>query len=256
MEVKLTAASSDLHSGYFGGTVANPANELCKLLGSLVDSDGRITVDGFYDDVVPLSQRERDEWAKLPFDEAVYAKELGVPQTFGEKGYTSTERRWARPTCDINGLTSGYQGPGAKTVLPCVASAKVSMRLVPNQDPQRVVKGFEATLRARCPKSVRLEVTAHSTTPAVLVPTDSKAIQLAAEALEAGFGKKPAFMREGGSIPVVQMFKKELGIDTLLVGFGLPDDQIHAPNEKFDLDALHRGTRTCAALYERLKELD
>ena len=255
MEVKITSANTDLHSGLFGGTVANPANELCKLLGSLVDADGRVTVEDFYDDVTPLTKQERDEWAKLPFDEAAYAKELGVPQTFGEKGYTSTERRWARPTCDINGLTSGYQGPGAKTVLPCEASAKVSMRLVPGQDPEKIVKAFEKTLRDRCPKHVRMEITCHSTTPAVLVPTNSKAIQLAAEALELGFGKKPAFMREGGSIPVVQMFKQELNIDTLLIGFGLPDDQIHAPNEKFDLDCLRLGTRTCAALYDKLAML-
>jgi acetylornithine deacetylase/succinyl-diaminopimelate desuccinylase-like protein len=255
MQLKMTAASGDLHSGYFGGTVANPANELCKLLGSLVDAEGRITIDRFYDDVRPLTERERQEWAALPFNEDAYVRELGAPSTFGEKGFSSIERRWARPTCDINGLTSGYQGPGAKTVLPCEASAKVSMRLVPDQDPDKIAKAFEATLRARCPKHVRLEITGHSGTAPVLVPTDSKAIGLAAEALEVGFGKRPIFMREGGSIPVVNMFKQELGMDTLLVGFGLADDNIHAPNEKFDLDALHAGTRTCAALYERLAQL-
>jgi acetylornithine deacetylase/succinyl-diaminopimelate desuccinylase-like protein len=252
LEVKMSAASSDLHSGYFGGTVANPANELCKLLGSLVEADGHVTIDGFYDDVRPLTPQERAEWAKLPFDENEYASELGAPALFGEKGFTSLERRWARPTCDINGLTSGYQGPGAKTVLPCEASAKISMRLVPDQDPVKIIEGFEVTLRERCPRHVRLEIGQHSSTPAVLVPTDSKAIALAAEALEIGFGKRPTFMREGGSIPVVHLFKKELGIDTLLVGFGLADDNIHAPNEKFDLDALYGGTRTCAALYAKL----
>jgi acetylornithine deacetylase/succinyl-diaminopimelate desuccinylase-like protein len=252
MEVKITAANRDLHSGLFGGTVANPANELCKLLGSLVDADGRVAVEGFYDDVVPLTDKERREWANLPYDEKAYAAELNVPKIFGEKGYSTLERRWARPTCDINGLTSGYQGPGAKTVLPCEASAKVSMRLVPNQDPERIVAAFEKTLRARCPDHVRLQVHCHSHTPAVLVPTDSHAIKLAAEAIEIGFGKRPTFMREGGSIPVVNMFKTELGIDTLLLGFGLADDNVHAPNEKFDLDALHSGTRTAAALYERL----
>ena len=253
--VKLTAAKTDLHSGLFGGTVANPADELCKLLGTLHDADGRVTVEGFYDDVLPLTKEERDEWAKLPWDDGRYVRELGVPKTFGEKGYSSLERRWARPTFDINGLTSGYQGPGAKTVLPCEASAKVSMRLVPNQDPDKIVAGFEKTLRDRCPDHVKLELHCHGGTPAVLVSRDSRAIQLAGEAIEVGFGKKPTFMREGGSIPVVNLLKRELGIDTLLIGFGLEDDNVHAPNEKFDLDALHAGTRTAAALYERLGAL-
>lgn len=253
--VKVTAANTDLHSGLFGGTVANPANELCKLLASLHDADGRVTIDSFYDDVVPLTQKERDEWAKLPWNETDYAKQLGAPKIYGEKGYSSLERRWARPTCDINGLTSGYQGPGAKTVLPCEASAKVSMRLVPNQDPEKIAAGFEKTLRSRLPDHVRLELHCHGRAPAVLVPTDSKAMQLAAEALEVGFGKRPTFMREGGSIPVVHLFKQELGIDTLLLGFGLDDDNVHAPNEKFDLDALHGGARTAAALYEKLAKL-
>jgi succinyl-diaminopimelate desuccinylase len=255
MEVKVTATNRDLHSGLFGGTVANPANVLCKLLGSLHDDNGRVTIDGFYDQVVPLTQAERDEWARLPWNETNYALSLGAPKIWGEAGYSSLERRWARPTCDINGLTSGYQGPGAKTVLPCEASAKVSMRLVPNQDPIRIVEAFETTLHARCPDTVRLEVRCHSHTPAVLVSRDSRAIQLAGEAIQVGFGKRPTFMREGGSIPVVNMFKQELGIDTLLIGFGLEDDNVHAPNEKFDLDALHSGTRTAAALYERLGSL-
>ena len=255
MQVKMTAADRDLHSGFFGGTVANPANELCKLLGTLVDENGRVTISGFYDDVIEPTPQDRQAWAKLPWDEPRYAKDLGAPGTLGEKGYWSLERRWVRPTCDINGLTSGYQGPGAKTVLPSEASAKVSMRLVPAQDPVKVAKAFEATLRSRCPDHVRLEVHCHSHTPAVLVPTDGKAMQLAAEAVEMGFGKRPVFIREGGSIPVVQLMKQELGIDTLLLGFGLEDDNVHAPNEKFDLDALHAGTRTAAALYEKLAGL-
>jgi acetylornithine deacetylase/succinyl-diaminopimelate desuccinylase-like protein len=252
MEVKVTAANRDLHSGLFGGTVANPANVLCKLLGSLHDENGRVTIEGFYDDVSTLTQTERDEWAKLPWSESNYALELGAPKIWGEAGYSSLERRGARPTCDINGLTSGYQGPGAKTVLPAEASAKVSMRLVPNQDPVKIVEAFETTLHARCPDTVRLEIHCHSHTPAVLVPRDSKAIQLAAEAVEIGFGKAPTFIREGGSIPVVSLFKQELGIDTLLLGFGLDDDNVHAPNEKFDLDALQKGTRTAAAVYAKL----
>ncbi|HYO10398.1 MAG TPA: dipeptidase [Tepidisphaeraceae bacterium] len=253
--VKLTAARGDLHSGLFGGTVANPADALCKLLGTLHDENGRVAIDGFYDGVVELTPQERAEWAALPWDDARYVQELGAPKTWGEKGYTTLERRWARPTLDINGLTSGYQGPGAKTVLPSEASAKVSMRLVPNQDPDKIIAAFEKTLRDRCPDHVKLELHCHGGTPAVLVPTDGRAIQLAADAIHAGFGKRPTFMREGGSIPVVNMLKQELGIDTLLIGFGLEDDNVHAPNEKFDLDALHNGTRTCAALYEKLAAL-
>ena len=253
--VKVTSAKTDLHSGLFGGTVANPANVLCKVLGSLHDENGRVTVENFYDDVVEVTPQERAEWAKLPWDDKRYEQELNVPKVWGEKGYTTLERRWARPTLDINGLTSGYQGPGAKTVLPAEASAKVSMRLVPNQDPAKIRAAFERTLRSRVSDRVKLELHSHSGTPAVLVRTDSKAVQLAAEAIEAGFGKRPTFMREGGSIPVVGMFKNELGVDTLLLGFGLDDDNVHAPNEKFDLEALHNGTRTAAALFEKLKSL-
>src|SRR4051794_24768774 len=224
MEVKITAANHDLHSGLFGGTVANPANELCKLLGSLHDENGRVMIDGFYDDVAALTQPERDEWAKLPWDDKRYEMDLNLPKVFGEKGYATLERRWARPTCDVNGLTSGYQGPGAKTVLPCEASAKVSMRLVPNQDPAKIEAAFERTLRSRCPGDVRIEFHCKGGNPAIVVPRDSKAIQLAAQAIEIGFGTPPVFMREGGSIPIVSTFKAELGVDTLLLGFGLEDD--------------------------------
>jgi acetylornithine deacetylase/succinyl-diaminopimelate desuccinylase-like protein len=255
MEVKLTGADHDLHSGLYGGAVPNPANVLCELLATLHDADGRVTIPGFYDDVVPLTDTERAMWRQMPFDEQALKRELNVSGFFGERGYTTLERKWARPTCDINGLTSGYQGPGAKTVIASTASAKVSMRLVPNQDPQAIAKAFERAIMDRCPKHTRIEVTTHSYTGPVLLPIDSKPTQLAARAVEKGFGVKPAFMREGGSIPVSLLLKKELGIDTLFVGFGLPDDRVHSPNEKFDLDALHKGTRTAAALYDELKGL-
>jgi acetylornithine deacetylase/succinyl-diaminopimelate desuccinylase-like protein len=255
MEVIFTGPAYDLHSGLFGGTVANPANALARVLGTLVDEDGRVTIEGFYDDVIKLTPDERAAWAQLPFDEKAYLAEIGPTELFGEKDFTTLERKWARPTCDINGLTSGYQGPGAKTVLPAAASAKVSMRLVPNQDPAKIAAAFERTIRERAPSSVRVEVITHSMTSAVLVPHQSPGVQLAAEALQIGFGVKPTFMREGGSIPVVSLFKTELNVDTLLVGFGLPDDRVHSPNEKFDLDALHGGTRTAAALYEKLSKL-
>ena len=256
-EVIVTGPSHDLHSGMFGGSVPNPANVLCELLATLHDKDGRVNVPGFYDDIRPLSDAERMEWAKLRFDDAKSRRETGIPAEMGEAGFTTLERRWARPTLDINGLTSGYQGPGAKTIIPSRASAKASMRLVPNQDPAKVFAAYERALRERCPRTVKLEVNAlgHGA-PAVLVPPESPAMRLAAEAVDAGFGKRPTIIREGGSIPIVALIKSVLGMDTLLVGFGLPDDRVHSPNEKFDLDALHRGTRTAAVLYERLSRLE
>ena len=254
-EVFLTGPSHDLHSGMFGGAVPNPANALCELLATLHTSDGRVNVPGFYDDVRPLEDSERSAWAELPFDERQFKRELNLNELVGEAGYANLERRWARPTCDINGLTSGYQGHGAKTIIPAKASAKVSMRLVPDQDPVKVVEAFERAMRERCPKGVTIEFARHGLAGPVRVPPDSAAMRLAAEAVEAGFGNKPTLVREGGSIPVVALIKQVLGIDTLLVGFGLPDDRVHSPNEKFDLDALHRGTRTAAVLYDKLARL-
>lgn len=254
-EVFLTGPSHDLHSGMYGGAVPNPANALCELLATLHDKDGRVNIPGFYDDVVPLTASERADWAKLPLDEQAYMKNLDVPSLNGEAGYTTLERCWGRPTCDINGMTSGYQGHGAKTIIPSTASAKVSMRLVPSQDPAKIVEAFETTLRQRVAKNVKIEFARHGGSPASIVPREGKAMQLAVEAVKAGFGKAPTLIREGGSIPVVGLIKRELGIDTLLVGFGLPDDRIHSPNEKFDLDALYCGTRTAAVLYEKLSKL-
>jgi acetylornithine deacetylase/succinyl-diaminopimelate desuccinylase-like protein len=255
MEVILTAADHDLHSGMFGGAVPNPANVLCKLMATLHDEKGRVTVPGFYDDVADLAPREREEFARLPFDEGQFKKELNLTDLMGEAGYTTLERRWARPTCDINGLTSGYQGPGAKTVIASKASAKVSMRLVPNQDPAKIEAAFTKAMRDRCPKGVTIEFLSHGGSPGLLVPMDGRAMELAGNAIERGFGKKPVFMREGGSIPILGLIKKELGLDTLLVGFGLPDDRAHSPNEKFDLDAFYAGIRTAAALYDELSRL-
>jgi len=255
MEVILRAADHDLHSGLFGGAAPNPANVLCQLLATLHDQDGRVNIPGFYDQVLALSEDERQMWAKLPFDEKKMGEELKVSSLAGEAGYTVLERLWARPTCDINGLSSGYQGPGAMTVIASKAMAKVSMRLVPRQDPIAVRDAFTTAMRERCPKNVSLEVICHSHAPAVLVPMHSPAMELAAEAVEIGFGKRPTLIRGGGSVPVVELIKSVLGIDTLLIGFGLPDNRVHSPNEKFDLDGLHQGARTAAALYERLARL-
>jgi acetylornithine deacetylase/succinyl-diaminopimelate desuccinylase-like protein len=255
MEVFITGPAYDLHSGVFGGSVPNPANVLVELLATLHTPDGRVNIPGFYDEVQELSPAERAATAKLPFDDQQCLRELGLAGLAGEPGYTTLERRWARPTCDINGLTSGYQGPGAKTIIPAKASAKVSMRLVPHQDPRKIEAAFEQAMRERCPKSVKIEFGRHGASPGVLVPFDSPAVRLAASAIRTGFGVDPVFMREGGSIPVVGQIKSILGADTLLVGFGLPDDRVHSPNEKFDLEALHQGTRTAAALYEELTRL-
>ncbi len=252
MEVFLTGASHDLHSGLYGGAVPNPANVLCELLATLHDAEGRVSITGFYEDVIPLSAAEREAWARLPFDEAGLMRELGLSALSGEAGYSTLERRWARPTCDINGITAGYHGHGAKTVIASKASAKVSMRLVPGQEPAKIQAAFEKTLRERCPKNVKIEFAQHGLSAAVLVEMDSPAMKLAARAVEIGFGAKPVMMREGGSIPVVGLIKAALGIDTLLVGFGLPDDRVHSPDEKFDLDGLYHGTRTAAALYAEL----
>lgn len=255
MEVFITAADHDLHSGMFGGAVPNPANVLCELMATLHDKNGRVNLPGFYDDVAELTPREREEFARLPFDEAEFKKELKLTELYGEAGFTTLERRWARPTSDINGLTSGYQGHGAKTVIASKASAKVSMRLVPNQNPKKIEGAFIRALSERCPKGVTIEIESHGASPGLLVPIDGRAMELAANAIERGFGKKPVFMREGGSIPILGLIKQELGLDTLLIGFGLPDDRVHSPNEKFDLDAFYAGTRTAAALYDELSRL-
>jgi acetylornithine deacetylase/succinyl-diaminopimelate desuccinylase-like protein len=254
-EIFLEGPNHDLHSGLYGGAAPNPANVLAELLASLHDSQGRVNIPGFYDDVVPLSKQERELWAKLPFSESELAKHLGVSELSGEPGYTALERKWARPTCDVNGLTAGYQGAGAKTVIASKASAKVSMRLVPNQDPAKIRKAFEQAIAQRCPKNIKLHFENYGLAEAMLTPLDSPAVKLAAEALKIGFGTEPTFMREGGSIPVVSVIKKTLGIDSVLVGFGLPDDRPHSPNEKFDLSAFFGGSRTAAALYERLASL-
>jgi acetylornithine deacetylase/succinyl-diaminopimelate desuccinylase-like protein len=254
MEVFLKGADHDLHSGVYGGAVPNPANALCQLLATLHDQQGRVNIPGFYDDVLAISDAERAQWRKLPFDDEAFKKELSLQTLTGEAGYSTIERKWARPTCDINGLTSGFQAQGAKTIIPSLASAKLSMRLVPNQDPAKIQAAFEQTLRDRCPAGVSITFKQHGLADPVLIPIDSDAMKRAADALRIGFKTEPAFMREGGSIPVVGLIKSILGIDTLLLGFSLPGNRIHSPNENFDLDALHNGTRSAAALYQSLRD--
>ena len=251
-EIVVQGAKTDLHSGTFGGSVANPLNALAKILASLTGPDGRILIPGFYDDVRPLEAWERAEFAKLPFSESDFQAGLGVPSLEGEAGYTTLERRWARPTCDVNGLSGGYQGPGPKTVLPCQASAKLSFRLVPDQAPKDIARRFREHVASACPPGVTFEVIEHSGAPAVLVAVDTPGVHAAVRAIEAGFGTKPVFMREGGSIPVVGLFKQALGVDTLLLGWGQNDDNLHGPNEKFSLADFHRGIKASAHLLAEL----
>jgi succinyl-diaminopimelate desuccinylase len=254
-ELQLQGPNRDLHSGTFGGAVVNPANALVDMLAALRTKDGRVAIDGFYDDVVPLTDRERAEFASLPFDEAEFAKQLGVSAVGGEPDYTTLERRWARPTYDINGLTSGYQGEGAKTVLPAKASAKFSFRLVPNQQPEKITAALTAALQRLCPPGIDMRLIDFHGAPGVMVPLDSPFIAAAQRAIETGFGTRPVFIREGGSIPVVATFRQLLEVDTLLLGWGLDDDNTHSPNEKFSLADFHRGIRASAQLWEEIGKL-
>lgn len=253
-QIDLIGTKTDLHSGSFGGAVVNPAFALCKMLSKMKDPGGRVAIPGFYDDVRRLTPRERKEYAKLRFSEEKFRREVGAPQLFGEKGYTTPERLWARPTFEINGLSSGFTGEGAKTVIGASAMAKVSMRLVPDQDPDKVAILFEKHLKKICPKSVRLKVTRMHGGKPWIAPIDHPAIQAASRALKKGFGKRPVFTREGGSIPVVATFAELLKVPSVLLGIGLPDECAHAPNEKLDLENYQGGIRTAAYLWTELQQ--
>ncbi len=251
-EIRLRGPQQDLHSGTFGGGVTNPANVLARLLASLTDAEGRIAIPGFYDRVVPLTDREREEFARLPFDEAKFKQQLGVDGLTGEVGFTTLERRWARPTCDVNGLWSGYQGEGAKTVLPAKAGAKVSFRLVPDQDPHELTTTLQRHLASQLPPGIKLELVDFHGAPGIVFALDSPYMQAASNAIETAFGTRPVFIREGGSIPIVGTFARELGADVLLLGWGLDDDNTHSPNEKFSLGDFHRGIAASAKLWAEL----
>ena len=255
LDVTLTGPSHDLHSGAYGGAAPNPANILCQIIASLHNDDGTVNLDGFYDNVAVVDDNERKLMAAVGFDEKKWLDEIKVPFAGGDSKYSVLERITSRPTLDVNGLTAGYQGAGAKTVIASVASAKVSMRLVPNQDPEKIKAAFEKAIRDRAPKNVTIKIESFGLAPAVMTPIDSPATKLAADAIELGFGKRPVFSRGGGTIPVSAAIKTVLGCDALFVGFGLPDDRIHSPNEKFDLEMFEKGTRTAAALYEKLAAL-
>ena len=251
-EVILTGPRQDLHSGVFGGAIANPINVLSKLIGSLHDAAGHIQIPSFYADVVELTAQERENFAALPFSEAEFCQSIGVSGTCGEAGFTTLERRWARPTCDVNGITGGYQGEGPKTIIPARASAKITCRLVPNQNAHDVLSNLEGFLRNQLPPGISMEFRSFHGAPAAMCDLNSPYMAAARRAVATGFGKEPVLMREGGSIPVVGSLKQILGIDTLLLGWGQNTDNLHSPNERFSLEAYQQGICASAALWEEL----
>ena len=252
MQIDLAGPDKDLHSGSFGGSVHNPIQALAEIIAQLHDKNGRVTIPGFYDDVRPLSKKERAAYKKLPWSDRNYAKELGVKSLYGEKGFTTLERLWARPTLECNGIWGGFTGEGAKTVLPSKASAKISMRIVPDQSSAKVARLFERHVRKLTPKTVTVTMqNLHGGEPAI-TPIDSPGVQAAVAALEKGFGKKPLYQRDGGSIPIVVQFKRLLGADTVLLGFGLPEENAHAPDEFLNLGNFFGGIKTSAHFFEEL----
>lgn len=249
VEVKLTGPDRDLHSGMYGGGIHNPLNALAKMIAGLHDENHRVTIPGFYDNVIDLTQEERDTFAALPFDSKEWGKSVGVDHTKTEAGYTAYEGTSARPTLDVNGIWGGYQGEGAKTVLPSYAAAKISMRLVPNQQPDEITKKIQAYFEQNVPDTMKLEFKDLHGGKGAIVDTRHPAMQAAAKALHDTYGKKPFFTRSGGSIPVVAEFKEILGLDTVLMGFGLDEDAIHSPNESFGMDRFREGILSAIRFY-------
>ena len=252
MEVHVTGPNRDLHSGVFGGAVENPANALANIIAKLKDDDGVIQIDGFYDDVEEMTSEMRDAYSKLPHNDTTYMSDLGITELHGEKGYSTLERASARPTLDVNGIWGGYQKEGAKTVLPSKAGAKISMRLVPNQDPQKIARLFKEYVKSIAPDSVTVEVEEHHGGHPVVIDLEYYGLKAAAQAFEDVYEKEALFSREGGSIPIVADFKKILGVNSILMGFGLTKDALHSPNESFSLKDFHRGIKTSARFLELL----
>jgi acetylornithine deacetylase/succinyl-diaminopimelate desuccinylase-like protein len=251
-QIDVTGAPVDLHSGGFGGAVENPANALARIIAELKGEDGRIRIPGFYDDVVELSRADRSALAELPFDEDAYREALGLPALVGEVGYTTLERRGVRPTLDVNGIWGGFQGDGTKTIIPAHAHAKVSCRLVANQDPDRIFELFRDHVARVAPPGIRTTVTSLGGGRPSLTPLDHPATRAAARAIEAAFGRPPLYIREGGSIPVCASFERVLGLPVVLAGFTNPDDNAHAPNESMVLDNYERGIRAIARLWDEI----
>ncbi|MBK7105892.1 MAG: dipeptidase [Ignavibacteriae bacterium] len=255
MEVEITGPNKDLHSGSFGGSVANPINELAKIISQLHDKNGKVTIPNFYKDVLPFTKKENENIKNLKFSETKYAKELGVSELQGEKGFNTLQRIWGRPTLDCNGIFGGFTGEGAKTVLPSKATAKISMRLVPNQNPKNIAKEFTNYIKSLAPKSVKVKVTdMHGGYP-VVIPLDDPAIKAASKATEKAFGKKTVYTREGGSIPIVVDFVNQLKAPAILMGLGLDSDNIHSPNEHFSLKSFELGVLSSAYFFEEFSQL-
>lgn len=254
-QIDLRGAKADLHSGSFGGALANPAFVLAQVLAQMKDRGGRVKIPGFYDAVRPLTEAEREAYRRLRFNETAYRKAIGAPKLFGERGFTTLERVWARPTFEVNGLLSGFTGEGSKTVLPATAMAKVSMRLVPDQDPDDIARRFEEYVRKVTPKTVDLALTRMGSAKPWMTTLDHPFIQAAGRAIQRGFGVEPAFIREGGSIPVVATFHERLGVPAVLFGIALPDANAHAPNEKLDLGNFYSGVITTAFMYEEFAKV-
>jgi succinyl-diaminopimelate desuccinylase len=253
-EIRLDGPRQDLHSGSFGGAVVNPAMALCQLMAKVVDEAGQIQIPGFYEAVLPPSESELEQWSALPQSDTAFAESIGVAALGGDARFSSLERRWSRPTFEINGLTSGHQGDGGKTIVPATALAKVSCRLVPDQDPAKIAVALEEFLRANVPAGVRLTVTSDQGAPGMLARLDSPYMAAAQRAIESAFGTAPVMIREGGSIPIVARFQDVLKSDCLLLGWGLNDDNAHSPNEKFHLPDFHRGIAASAALWSEIGE--
>lgn len=256
VEVEVVGPNRDLHSGLYGGCVANPINVLSDMIAQLQDENHHITIPGFYDKVEVLSVEERAEMARAPFDEEAYKKSIDIPAVQGEKGYTTLERGSIRPTLDVNGIWGGYIGGGAKTVLPSKANAKISMRLVPHQDPDEITQLFKTYFEQIAPPSVRVKVSAHHGGLPAVTPIDSAGYQAASNAMEKTFGKRPIPMRSGGSIPIVALFEKVLNVKTILMGFGLDSDAIHSPNEHYGLFNFYKGIETIPYFYEEFTQLN
>jgi acetylornithine deacetylase/succinyl-diaminopimelate desuccinylase-like protein len=254
MEVEVTGPNRDLHSGVYGGAVANPINTLCTMIAALLDEQGRITIPGFYDKVANLTREEREALNKAPFNLPEYKDDLGIKDVKGEDGYTTLERTGIRPTLDVNGIWGGYTGEGAKTVLPAKATAKISMRLVPDQVSKEITKLFTDHIHAIAPSYVKVKITAHHGGEPAVTATDSKPYLAASKAFEEVFGKTPIPTRDGGSIPIVALFKKELGLDTVLMGFGFDSDAIHSPNEHYGIKNFVLGIETIVAFYKHFAD--
>jgi len=255
VEVEVTGPNRDLHSGVFGGAVPNPIQVLCEMIAAMKDENNHITIPGFYDDVVAIGDAERTEMAMAPFNEEAYKKDLQIGDVLGEAGFTTNERTSIRPTFELNGIWGGYTGEGAKTVLPSKAFAKISMRLVPNQSSKKITALFEDYFNKIAPKSVKVKVSPHHGGEPVVTPTDSIAFQAASKAMETSFGKKPIPTREGGSIPIVALFERELGLKSVLLGFGLNSDDIHSPNEHFGIFNFMKGIETIPLFFKYYSEM-